>query len=233
MSDLTPIGKHLKRARTSKKWTQVELAQGLGVSRSTLAKWEAGENVPDAESIKKACGMLGVGPSVLLGMEPEEFPESAHDRLKRVLKAEGTRVPAKLLGLTTKQMEPLMDGRLQASTSSMRKIAQAYGIDFDWLRTGHPGLWVPNLESGIAARLRFVRIGLGKPIPEDYWRALEKSEAFAVEERDSGRLSNLWNLQMVTSQEDNEGMAAMAPYDLDWILTGILKPRAMAASQEK
>ena len=41
------IGENLQALRKRKKWTQETLAEQIGVSRQTVAKWENGESVPD------------------------------------------------------------------------------------------------------------------------------------------------------------------------------------------
>ena len=41
-----PIGKAIALARQRKRWTQQRLADHLGVSKSTVAKWETGLHFP-------------------------------------------------------------------------------------------------------------------------------------------------------------------------------------------
>ncbi|MBQ9377783.1 MAG: helix-turn-helix transcriptional regulator [Schwartzia sp.] len=38
----------IREHRTQRKWTQAELAERLGVERSTVAKWESGASQPQA-----------------------------------------------------------------------------------------------------------------------------------------------------------------------------------------
>lgn len=44
------IGKNILLFRKSKNLTQEALAEEIGVSRQTIAKWEAGESTPDLEA---------------------------------------------------------------------------------------------------------------------------------------------------------------------------------------
>jgi transcriptional regulator with XRE-family HTH domain len=41
------VGPRLKRAREGREWTQEELADKLGVSRASIARWEAGTHEPN------------------------------------------------------------------------------------------------------------------------------------------------------------------------------------------
>lgn len=43
------IGQNIQTTRTTAKLTQAQLAEAVGVSRQTVAKWEAGETSPDLE----------------------------------------------------------------------------------------------------------------------------------------------------------------------------------------
>ena len=47
-------------ARKKSNLTQEELAEKIGVSRQTVAKWESGESLPDIERAAALAGALGV-----------------------------------------------------------------------------------------------------------------------------------------------------------------------------
>lgn len=49
----------IKEIRLTKGMTQLELAKKLGVSRSTVAMWEAGVNTPNAGKIPEISKALG------------------------------------------------------------------------------------------------------------------------------------------------------------------------------
>ena len=49
----------IKEIRVKKGVTQLELAKKLGVSRSTVAMWEAGINTPNASKIPEISRVLG------------------------------------------------------------------------------------------------------------------------------------------------------------------------------
>ena len=49
----------IKALRKSKSMTQKELAQALGISRATVAKYEAGLRKPNMDMMVKICDVLG------------------------------------------------------------------------------------------------------------------------------------------------------------------------------
>ena len=56
----TPIGTAIARARNKKRWTQRELAERLGVDRTSVANWETGGMWPAARNIPAIEDALGV-----------------------------------------------------------------------------------------------------------------------------------------------------------------------------
>ena len=54
------IGKNLQKLRKQKNMTQEALAEQVGVARQTIAKWEAGESVPDLEMAAKLASVMEV-----------------------------------------------------------------------------------------------------------------------------------------------------------------------------
>lgn len=57
----------LKELRKQKKISQLELAQIIGVSRSTVAMWETNNNEPDNETLIKLAKFFDVSVDYLLG----------------------------------------------------------------------------------------------------------------------------------------------------------------------
>ncbi len=51
---------NLIQLRKLKKLTQEDVAEKIGVSRQSVAKWESGESVPDLERGRKLADLLGV-----------------------------------------------------------------------------------------------------------------------------------------------------------------------------
>lgn len=58
----------LKILRTGKKWTQQQVADMLGVDRTTYAKYESGASEPNFEILKKLSQIYHVQSDVILGM---------------------------------------------------------------------------------------------------------------------------------------------------------------------
>jgi len=52
--------------------TQEDLSEKLGVTRQSVAKWEAGESIPDLDKCKQLADIFGVSLDDLANYEPEE-----------------------------------------------------------------------------------------------------------------------------------------------------------------
>lgn len=52
--------------------TQEDLAEKLGVTRQSVAKWESGESIPDLDKCKQLADIFGVSLDDLANYEPEE-----------------------------------------------------------------------------------------------------------------------------------------------------------------
>ena len=62
----------LIQLRKMKKMTQEGIAEKVGVTRQAVAKWEAGETVPDLEKCRLLAELFGVSLDDLANYEPEE-----------------------------------------------------------------------------------------------------------------------------------------------------------------
>ncbi|MBQ9033443.1 MAG: helix-turn-helix transcriptional regulator [Lachnospiraceae bacterium] len=63
---------NLIQLRKMKKMTQEGIAEKVGVTRQAVAKWEAGETVPDLEKCRILAELFGVSLDDLANYEPEE-----------------------------------------------------------------------------------------------------------------------------------------------------------------
>ena len=70
-------GKRLRRLRRKKGWSQVDLAEKLGVHRMTLSRWEAGKGDPPLEVATSMSEIFSVDPDWLFEVDPE--PRLARD----------------------------------------------------------------------------------------------------------------------------------------------------------
>lgn len=80
------IGDNIKNLRTSKGFTQEELAARLNVVRQTVSKWEKGYSVLDADILQKIAEVLETDVKQLLGaqLEIDKDTNSVADQLSRV-----------------------------------------------------------------------------------------------------------------------------------------------------
>lgn len=63
------IGERLKKARISKKLSQLELGDKLGVSDVSISNYETEHREPTLEKLIKLCEILDLTPNYLLGYE--------------------------------------------------------------------------------------------------------------------------------------------------------------------
>ncbi len=63
---------NLIHMRKMRQMTQEEIAEKVGVTRQAVAKWEAGETVPDLEKSRRLAEIFGVSLDDLANYEPEE-----------------------------------------------------------------------------------------------------------------------------------------------------------------
>lgn len=64
---MTDIGQKIQSCRKEKGWTQDELAKKMGISRATVAQYEAGKRKPKYETIVRFADALGTSADDLLG----------------------------------------------------------------------------------------------------------------------------------------------------------------------
>ena len=66
MKDKKTFGAFIKEKRTSKNYSQKELAELLYVTESAVSKWERGVSYPDITLITDLCKVLGVSEKELI-----------------------------------------------------------------------------------------------------------------------------------------------------------------------
>ncbi|MGL5436313.1 MAG: helix-turn-helix domain-containing protein [Lachnospiraceae bacterium] len=62
----------MKYLRTREKLSQAEIAQKLGVAKSTISMYEMGNREPDLKTLESIASLFHVDMNFLLGKEPEE-----------------------------------------------------------------------------------------------------------------------------------------------------------------
>jgi MerR family transcriptional regulator, light-induced transcriptional regulator len=76
----------IKELRKKKGYTQKELAQLLGIGQTTVANYEQGTRIPDAEKLQRMADLFEVTLDYLVGREENE--SSAPSKTKRSIKSE-------------------------------------------------------------------------------------------------------------------------------------------------
>lgn len=76
MSDY--FNENLKDARLKKNLSQKEVAEKIGVAKSTYSLYESGNREPNVDTIKKIADVLDVSADKLLGLETDNITLAAH-----------------------------------------------------------------------------------------------------------------------------------------------------------
>jgi len=64
------LGERLKGAREKKGWSQLFVAEKLGITNTVLSNYERDYRDPDTETLKKLAELYEVSTDFLLGIEP-------------------------------------------------------------------------------------------------------------------------------------------------------------------
>lgn len=67
--DQVKIGKFIADCRRKANYTQMQLAEKLGITDRAISKWETGKTLPDSSIMLELCGMLGITVNDLLSGE--------------------------------------------------------------------------------------------------------------------------------------------------------------------
>ncbi|MCD2492962.1 helix-turn-helix transcriptional regulator [Lacrimispora sp. NSJ-141] len=78
-------GERLKQVRKDRGFTQISLAETLGVSKGSVAMWETGKRNPEFETLDKLLTLLDVSYDYLTGKSDEEgYNNPTTDDLKQI-----------------------------------------------------------------------------------------------------------------------------------------------------
>lgn len=72
------FNENLKTARERRGLSQKEVAENIGVAKSTYSLYESGNREPNVQTIKKIADLLNVSADDLLGIEDEPQTIAAH-----------------------------------------------------------------------------------------------------------------------------------------------------------
>ncbi len=79
------IGARIRKFREDRGYSQIKLAQLIGVSNSRVSNWEQGINRPDADILVDLCKTLNVSPSELLDVHLKD--DELSDMERKVINA--------------------------------------------------------------------------------------------------------------------------------------------------
>ena len=125
------LAANLRLQRKKAGYTQIELAERLGVSIATLRRWEAGETAPTGTRIIELANLLKVSPDEIISDgDPKTGKASillpAHDSGNGMLvyEGEGTRIELppteKGYELFTKLIENIISGKNQPKAEAVQ-----------------------------------------------------------------------------------------------------------------
>lgn len=63
------LGERISQQRTTRNWSQVDLAKRLGVAKQTISNWENDNIQPSIEMLVRLSRIFGVTTDYLLGLE--------------------------------------------------------------------------------------------------------------------------------------------------------------------
>lgn len=72
------FNENLKAAREKRGLSQKEVAESIGVAKSTYSLYESGNREPNVQTIKKISDLLSVSADDLLGIDEDEQTVAAH-----------------------------------------------------------------------------------------------------------------------------------------------------------
>ena len=84
------LGRKYKRLRIEKNLTQAELAEVIGATHSTVAKWESGVSLPRAKELRILAEFFNVSADYLIGLTDDRTPyyrkqyNDAHEEIEHL-----------------------------------------------------------------------------------------------------------------------------------------------------
>lgn len=102
----TEIGKKLKARRKALNLTQSALAEKVGLTESSISRYEAGRiSTMPTSTVKRICEVLHIEPSELLGLTPEKSFEYDLKEILKMADALPPYVQSNLLQLLKQQIK--------------------------------------------------------------------------------------------------------------------------------
>ncbi len=101
----------LKQLRTARGMTQADVAQALGISKSTVGMYEQGRREPDLETVVQMAKLFSVSVEEILGLQDESEPTELLPALRQYLSHcpaisfQGKRLTEEEIGQLTRAIE--------------------------------------------------------------------------------------------------------------------------------
>lgn len=86
--DQIKIGKFIAALRKGREWTQLQLAERLGVSDKTVSKWECGKGLPELSMLMLLCDVFDVSVNELLSGErlsSDDYSQKAEENMMTLM----------------------------------------------------------------------------------------------------------------------------------------------------
>ncbi len=116
-----PFNQALRRLRKQDKLTQAELAEAIGVSKSTISMYECGNREPDFETLEALADYFNVDMNVLTGSSASPVSPSADTELNEYLELLKNRPECRMLFSLTKDATKEEVERAVAIIEALRK----------------------------------------------------------------------------------------------------------------
>ncbi len=119
MFDTNKVADTIKRARTERNMTQMDLADEMGISYQAVSNWERGNSMPDISKLSDLCKILNISFEELVG---ERIPET--DTVEKLLRDEDAEVSLKEMAQIGQLVRPeQMENRANAAIEKGEKLS--------------------------------------------------------------------------------------------------------------
>ena len=113
--DIRDVAKRIKDARIKKDLTQMNLADGMGVSYQAVSNWERGNSMPDISKLRELCGILDISIDYLLSGELSAAVKKAMDNME----GKPTKITAEELSAAAAVLPPSEVGEMTEEIVSL------------------------------------------------------------------------------------------------------------------
>lgn len=133
------LGKRLKTEREKRGWSQIYVANKVGITNAVLSNYERDYRDPDTETLKKLAELYEVSVDYLLGRDepstPEPDPHAFAERLKKGLETHNLTVEdaAEHCGVTPEYIQKLIDQPKIPGTGTLYKLADLIKVTPSYL----------------------------------------------------------------------------------------------------